>query len=75
MQVSLYLNDNLAKKVNIAANIRGVSVSSYISEALEKQLYSEYSQVFLSSLGSLSDVSMERPAQPSFSDDTERPTL
>jgi metal-responsive CopG/Arc/MetJ family transcriptional regulator len=75
MQVSLYLNDKLAKKVNTVAKARGVSVSSYISEALEKQLNSEYSQAFLSSLGSLSGVDIERPEQPTFSDDSERALL
>jgi hypothetical protein len=75
MQVSLYLSDQLAKKVNAVAKARNVSVSSYVSEALEKQLGSEYSQAFISSLGSLSDVNIERPKQPSFTDDTKRAKL
>jgi hypothetical protein len=75
MQMSLYLNDVLAKKVNAVAKARGLSVSGYISEALKNHISSEYSQVFLSSLGALSDVDIERPKQPSFSDDAERATL
>jgi hypothetical protein len=72
MQVSLYLNDKLAKKVNTAAKARGVSVSGYISESIERRLGSEYSQVFVASLGSLSDVDMERPKQMPFSGDVKR---
>jgi hypothetical protein len=75
MQVSLYLNDSLAKQVNAVAKARGLSVSSYISEAIKNHISSEYSQTFLSSLGSLSGVDIRRPEQLSFSDDIKRVKL
>jgi hypothetical protein len=75
MQVSLYLNDGLAKEVSAVAKARGLSVSGYISEALRRHIGSAYSPTFLSSLGSLADVDMVRPKQPSFSDDADRDKL
>lgn len=75
MQVSLYLNNKLSERVNAAARSRNISVSKFISEALEKKLNCEYSPKFLGALGTLAGVDFERPAQPDFADDSERSVL
>ncbi|MDR1798108.1 MAG: ribbon-helix-helix domain-containing protein [Clostridiales Family XIII bacterium] len=75
MQVSLYLNDNLAKRVSRAAKERGVSVSGYISESVEARLGSEYSPEFIATLGSLKDVDIKRPEQPKLEGGAKREKL
>ncbi|MDR1271479.1 MAG: ribbon-helix-helix domain-containing protein [Clostridiales Family XIII bacterium] len=75
MPLSLYLNDNLTKRVKTAAKAEGVSVSNYIAKSIEQRLGLEYSSDFLSSLGALSDVEISRPKQPPFSDDVKRIVL
>jgi hypothetical protein len=75
MPLSLYLDDDLTKQVKAAAKAQGVSVSKYIAKSIEQRLGLEYSSAFLSSLGSLADIDIRRPKQPSFSDDAKRSAL
>jgi hypothetical protein len=70
--MSLYFDENLALDVSKRARKKSLSVSKYVSDILRANMDDEWTEEFLSSLGSVGADSIERPTQPDFALDSHR---
>ncbi len=74
-QLSLYLNENILKKLEIASKIEHLSISKFVvkkfSESLNSSWPSNYDELF----GSISDETFKVDKTMSFKNDSKREEL
>lgn len=74
-QVTIYLNDEIAHRVESAAKEAGVSTSSWVRARLEQSLSQQWPEGYFNLFGCLADSDLERPEQPSLALDLPREAL
>ena len=74
-QVSLYFDEKLAHTVNDRASMHNISVSKYVSTILYQHINDQWPEGYFESLGTLADIDLLRPAQPSMTSDAARERL
>lgn len=74
-QVSLYFDEKLAHIVNDQASLQNTSVSKYVSTILYQHINDQWPVGYFELLGTLADVDLQRPAQPSIASDAARERL
>lgn len=74
-QLTLYLDDDTRKRVEVAASREQVSVSRWVKDRLQRALDGEWPPGYFKLLGSLSKSDLERPLELSQADDLCRESL
>lgn len=74
-QVSLYIHDEMLKKLKQSAKAEKVSLSQLVVHRLEQSYATQWPQGYFDLFGSVSDESFQRPKQGSLEDDMKREQL
>jgi hypothetical protein len=74
-QMTIYLDDETAARVERAARTAKSSVSAWIKERLTEALDERWPAGYFDLFGSLKDAGLERPAQPEPHTDAKRDPL
>ncbi len=74
-QVSIYVDEDLLKKIERAAKKEHASISKWVQEKLRRALEDTWPKGYFELFGSLADTDFERPPQPSLADDAPREQL
>jgi hypothetical protein len=74
-QLSVYLDDNMIAQIKENAKTHNISVSKFITNAVDHYMSNQWPEGFEILFGSVSDDAFERPADVSFSFDAKRETL
>ena len=71
-QLTVYIDDETRRKIEIAAKRADTSVSQWVKERLSSALETEWPDGYFELLGSLKGVSLERPPQLRSEEDVTR---
>ena len=74
-QVSLYIDQNTLKKLEIAAKREKVSISHWVKERIETSLSTDWPKDFFDLWGSVQDDTFRAPSRQEFKSDATRETL
>jgi len=74
-QLSLYLDEDIIKKIEVAAKMKNISLSKYVSETLKEYFSNAYPKGFREVFGSIADDSFVRHEITDFSSDSKREAL
>lgn len=74
-QLTVYIDDETRKKIELAAQRAETSVSQWVKARLSSALETEWPDGYFDLLGALSSVSLERPPQLRSEDDVTREAL
>jgi hypothetical protein len=74
-QISLYIDEETLRKVEIAAKREHVSISKWVSEQIRSKVDPVYPKGFEELFGSVHGDDLNRPVQESFSHDASRETF
>ncbi len=74
-QLTVYINDDILKKIEKAAKHEHTSISKWVKERLEKSFDQRWPGGYAEILGSLKGMNMKRPKQPPLSKDVRRASL
>lgn len=71
-QLSLYVNNNTLKKVELAAKRENISISQWVRVKIEKSIGKNWSDDYFSLFGSIKDDTFQAPQKLNFRQDTKR---
>jgi len=71
-QLTVYIDDETRKKIEVAAKRENTSVSQWVKERLSSALETEWPNGYFDLLGALKGVNIERPPQLRSDDDVTR---
>jgi len=74
-QISLYIDEETLRKVELAAKKRQMSISKWVAEQIRSKVEPVYPEGFESLFGSVKESELVRPAQPAYQQDTPREPL
>ena len=74
-QLTVYIDDETRKKIEVAAARAKTSVSAWVKQRLSRALETDWPEGYFEVLGCLKDVSLERPPEPSTEADSTREPL
>lgn len=74
-QLSLYLNENILKKLEIASKIEHLSISKFVVKKLTESLNSSWPSNYDELFGSISDETFKVDKIMSFKNDSKREEL
>ena len=74
-QLSLYIDEETLRRVEIAARLESVSISKYVVRKLNETLSSLWPQGYETFFGSIRDESYRLSEPPDFAADSTRETL
>lgn len=74
-QLSLYLDEDILKKIETVAKMNDISLSKYVSDTLKEYFSNNWPKGFSDVFGSISDDSFIRHEIIDFSSDVKRETL
>ncbi len=74
-QLSLYLNENILKKLEIASKIEHLSISKFVVKKLTESLNSSWPSNYDELFGSISDETFKVDKTMSFKNDSKREEL
>ncbi|MCW7490914.1 toxin-antitoxin system, antitoxin component [Leptospira meyeri] len=71
-QLSLYLDQDTLKKIELAAKKEKVSISQWVKGKLQNSFEKKWPDNFFQLYGSIDDKSFDKPDSLSFKDDSKR---
>ncbi|MBP7280211.1 MAG: toxin-antitoxin system, antitoxin component [Leptospiraceae bacterium] len=71
-QLSLYVNNSILKKVELAAKRENISISQWVRVKIEKSIEKNWSENYFSLFGSIEDETFQSPKKISFKQDSKR---
>lgn len=74
-QISLYIDDETLRKVELAARKRQMSISKWVAEQIRSKIEPAYPEGFESLFGSVKADELVRPSQPAHDQDAPREAL
>ena len=74
-QISLYVEDEVLKKVEIAAKMENKSISKWVASQIKSNLKNQYPADYFSLFGSISDDSFTEPKEIDFDKDVSKEQL
>jgi hypothetical protein len=74
-QLSLYIDEEILKKIEIAAKMNNISISKFVSDTMKTHLSNGWTKGFENVFGSITDESFEINDFKDFSSDTERESI
>ncbi len=74
-QLTVYLDDDIIKKINLAAKLEHDSISKWVKNKLTEAINNQWPQNYFDLFGSLADDELKRPAQTDFNQDIKRTRL
>ena len=74
-QLTVYIDDETRRRIEIAAKRADTSVSQWVKRRLTNALQTEWPDDYFDLLGALSGTDLERPAQLRSEDDTPRESV
>ena len=74
-QLTVYIDENTLKKINLAAKKEGESVSKWVKKRLEESLERGWPKGYFEWLGSLKDVDIKEPEELDWKSDAPRESL
>jgi hypothetical protein len=75
-QLTVYIDEDTLKKIELAARRAHESISKWVKKSLVSTLENKWPEGYFNICGSLkNEKDFQRPAQPSFSDETRRQAL
>ena len=74
-QLSLYIDEEILKKIEIAAKMNNISISKFVSDTMKEHLSNGWTKGFENVFGSITDESFVINDFDDFSSDTEREAI
>lgn len=74
-QISLYIDKETLRKVELAAKKRQLSISKWVAEQIRSKIEPAYPEGYESLFGSVKEGELVRPEQPTYEQDTPREPL
>ena len=74
-QLSLYIDSETIKKLEIAAKIEKTSISKWVNYRLHKYFETEWPPNYFDLFGSIDDKTLKRPSQLKYAKDSKRTNL
>ena len=74
-QVSLYLDDDVLKRVRRVAAVKGESISAWVRQQILHGLQGQWPEGYFDLFGALADENFKRPPQGSMGRDLKRESL
>ena len=74
-QITLYLDDQTARRIKQAARRQRVSLSKWVAQRLEDRTQGAWPSRYTELFGALGTLPLERPEQGEFADDVGQPDL
>lgn len=74
-QLSLYIDENMLKRIETAAKLEHVSISKYVVKKLNESMFNAWPENYHSLYGSITDESFHVERKKDFSHDIERENI
>lgn len=74
-QISLYIEEDILKKIEIAAKLENKSISKWVALQIKSNLRNQYPKDFFTLFGSITDKSFVEPREIDFDKDVSKENL
>lgn len=74
-QISLYIEEDILKKVEMAAKLENKSISKWVASQIRSNLRNQYPEDFFKLFGSITDKSFVEPREIDFDKDVGKEKL
>lgn len=74
-QISLYIEKEILKKVEIAAKLENKSISKWVASQIKSNLRKQYPEDYFSLFGSITDENFIEPNEINFNEDIAKEKL